>query len=234
MNLSEFLQEALEDATVFTIPIGKNGIPISESTVVSWIVMAVLILLCIILGSNLKVDHISRRQAAAEFIVTKLEGIINGISGENAREYVPYLFTVLLFLGLSNIMGVFGFKPPTKSLIVSGGLAIMSIVLVEVAGIRARGAKGWLHSFIEPKPIVLPFNVLDLVTRPLSLCMRLFGNILGAFVVMELLNHMTKLIVPAVAGLYFDFFDGILQAYVFVYLTGSYIKEATELPEPAK
>ena len=65
MSLSEFLQEELLDVTVFTIPIGKNGIPISESTAVSWIVMAVIILLCIILGSKLRVDHISKRQATA-------------------------------------------------------------------------------------------------------------------------------------------------------------------------
>lgn len=218
------------DETVFTIPIG-NGIGISESTVVSWIVMAVIILLCVILGSNLKIDHISKRQAAAEFIVTKLEGIINGITGPGGKDYTCYLFTVLLYLGLSNIMGVFGFKPPTKSLIVTAALAVMSILLVEIAGIRARGPGGWLHSFIEPVPVVLPFNLLDLITRPLSLCMRLFGNVLGAFVVMELLNHVTKVLIPAVLGLYFDFFDGLLQAYVFVCLTGMYIKEATELPE---
>lgn len=213
------------DATVFTISLGSFEIPISESTAVSWVVMAVLILLCIILGRNLKVNNISRRQAAAEFIVTKLEGILNNLVGENGHGYVPYLFTVLLFLGLSNIMGAFGFKPPTKSLIVTAGMALMSIVVVQIAFIRAKSAKKWLRSFANP------INILDLITRPLSLCMRLFGNILGAFVVMELLNHTTKVIVPAVAGLYFDFFDGILQAYVFVYLTSSYIKEATELPE---
>ena len=232
MSLSEILQEELLDVTVFTIPIGKNGIPISESTAVSWIVMAVIILLCIILGSKLRVDHISKRQAAAEFIVTKLESLISGIVGEGGKSYVPYLVTVLLFLGLSNIMGVFGFKPPTKSLVVTASLAVMSIVLVEVAGIRARGVKGWLHAFIEPMPIVAPFNILDVFTRPLSLCMRLFGNVLGAFVIMEILNHVTKVLIPTIAGLYFDFFDGILQAYVFVCLTGMYIKEATEIGEP--
>lgn len=221
------MKEELLDETVFTI----GPVAIAESVVVSWVVVAVLVLLCIFLGSNLKVHHISKRQAAAEFIVTKLENMIAGITGEGGKAYVPYLFTVLLFLGLSNIMGVFGFKPPTKSLIVPLPLAVMSIILVQIASIRARSPKGWLHSFIEPSPIVLPFNILDLVTRPLSLCMRLFGNILGAFVIMEILNHLTKVLVPAVLGLYFDFFDGLLQAYVFVYLTGMYIKEATELPE---
>ncbi|MBR1781225.1 MAG: F0F1 ATP synthase subunit A [Oscillospiraceae bacterium] len=229
-KLSELLQEEMLDNTVFTIPIGK-GIGISESTVVSWIVMAVIILLCIILGSNLKVRNISRRQAAAEFIVTKLETMIVGFTGEGGRPYALYLFTVLLYIGLSNIIGIFGFKPPTKSLVVTASLAVMSIILVQVASIRARTAKGWLHSFIEPVPVVLPFNILDLITRPLSLCMRLFGNVLGAFVIMELLNTVTKVFVPAVFSLYFDLFDGLLQAYVFVCLTGRYISEATEIAE---
>ena len=230
MSLADFLKEELVDDTVFTIPVGK-GIGISESTAVSWVVMAVIILLCIILGSNLKVDHISKRQAAAEFIVTKLESTVGNIVGEGGKAYVPYLVTVLLYLGFANIIGVFGFKPPTKSLIVTGALAVMSIILVEAAGIRATGPGGWLHSFIEPMPIVAPFNILDVFTRPLSLCMRLFGNVLGAFVIMEILDHVTKAVIPAVASLYFDFFDGLLQAYVFVCLTGMYIKEATEVAE---
>ena len=214
----------------FEIPI-LGGIPITATLVVSWGVMLVLTLLCVWLTHDLKVRNISKRQAAAEFIVTKLESIVGNIVGEGGKAYVPYLVTVLLYLGFANIIGVFGFKPPTKSLIVTGALAVMSIILVEAAGIRAKGPGGWLHSFIEPMPIVAPFNILDVFTRPLSLCMRLFGNVLGAFVIMEILDHVTKAVIPAVASLYFDFFDGLLQAYVFVCLTGMYIKEATEVAE---
>ena len=61
----------------------------------------------------------------------------------------------------------------------------MSIVLVEVAGIRAKGTKGWLKSFAKPVAIIAPLNVMELVIRPLSLCMRLFGNMLGGFVVVS-------------------------------------------------
>ena len=220
MNLAEFMKEELVDETIFSIgPIG-----ISESTVVSWVVMGILIVLCAILGSNLKVHNISKRQAVAELFVTKLENLILGITGPKGKPYACYLFTVLVFLSLCNIMGVFGFKPPTKSLIVPAPLAIMTIVLVQVACIRAKTVKGWLATFRNP------INILDLITRPLSLCMRLFGNILGAFVIMEILNYITKVVVPAVLGLYFDFFDGILQAYVFTYLSCMYIKEALEVP----
>ena len=213
--------------TVFTIPI-LGGISVDESCVVTWIIMAVIVLICIILTRNLKVTNISKRQAAAEFIVTKLESLINGCVGEGGERYTPYLVTILLYLGFANIMGVFGFKPPTKSLNVTLALAVMSIVLVQIASIQARGGLGWLKGFLKPVPIVLPFNILDLVTRPLSLCMRLFGNVLGAFVIMEIIDTVLPIFVPAICSLYFDFFDGILQAYVFVFLTGMYIKEAVE------
>ena len=105
----------------------------------------------------------------------------------------------------------------------------MSITLIARAGIHRKRVGKWLHSFIEPVPIIAPINVLELFIRPLSLCMRLFGNILGAFVIMELLKLVVPIFVPAVFSLYFDFFDGAIQAYVFVFLTSLFIKEATEV-----
>jgi F-type H+-transporting ATPase subunit a len=190
--------------------------------------MAVIALICFLATRNLKVTNISKRQAAVELVVTKLESLVGGMDGEDGGAYVPYLITVLLYLALANIAGVFGFKPPTQSLNVTGALAIMSIVLVQAAGIRKKGVKGWLKAFTSPVGIVTPFNILDLVTRPLSLCMRLYGNVLGAFVIMKILEAVVPVIIPAIFSLYFDFFDGILQAYVFVFLTGMYIKEAVE------
>ena len=129
---------------------------------------------------------------------------------------------------MANIMGVFGFKPPTKDLNVTASLAIMSIILVQVAGIRGKGTKRWVKSFAEPVAIVAPLNVLELVIKPLSLCMRLFGNVLGAFVIMKLIEAVVPLIVPIPLSLYFDFFDGFLQAFVFTFLTTLYMQEAME------
>ena len=107
-------------------------------------------------------------------------------------------------------------------------MAVMSIVLVEVAGIRQKGTKGWLKGFLEPIWIVAPINLLEVFTRPLSLCMRLFGNVLGAFVIMELLKLLVPVALPVPFSFYFDIFDGLIQAYVFVFLTSMYIKEAIE------
>ena len=126
------------------------------------------------------------------------------------------------------MIGVLGFsaeglKAPTQDLGVTGALALMSIVLVQVASIRNNGVGGWLKGFGKN-----PMNILELFTRPLSLAMRLFGNVLGAFVVMELIHIVIPVGAPAVVSLYFDIFDGFLQAYVFVFLTALFMNEEQE------
>lgn len=226
-NLSEFLMEELEAATAFTIPI-FGGIDVAESTVISWVIMAIIMILTLVLTRNMKVENPGKLQVGVEYVVESLQNIVRGIVGHEGERYVPYLATVLVFLGISNVFAVTGMKPPTKDLNVSAAVALMSIVLVQIASIRQNRVKGWLKGFTKPIAVVTPINIMELAIRPLSLCMRLFGNVLGAFVVMKLLEHLVPIILPAVFSLYFDFFDGLIQAYVFVFLTGLFIKEAIE------
>ncbi len=227
-HIAEELMEQLETADAFSFTVSGYTINIAESVVVSWIVIGIVLVLCLILTAGLKVDHISRRQALAEWLVEKGEGLIESMVGEEGKEYIPYLLTVLIFIGLSNTIGLIGMKPPTKDLNVTAALAIMSIIIVQAAAIRKKRIGGWLKGFTHPVAIVTPINILELGIKPLSLCMRLFGNVVGAFVIMELLKTVVPLLVPAVFSLYFDIFDGLLQAYVFVFLTSMYIKEALE------
>ena len=226
-NLSEFLMEELEAATAFTIPI-FGGIDVAESTVISWVIMAIIMILTLVLTRNMKVENPGKLQVGVEYVVESLQNIVRGIVGHEGERYVPYLATVLVFLGISNVFAVTGMKPPTKDLNVSAAVALMSIVLVQIASIRQNRVKGWLKGFTKPIAVVTPINIMELAIRPRSLCMRLFGNVLGAFVVMKLLEHLVPVILPAVFSLYFDFFDGLIQAYVFVFLTGLFIKEAIE------
>ena len=226
-NLSEFLMEELEAATAFTIPI-FGGIDVAESTVISWVIMAIIMILTLVLTRNMKVENPGKLQVGVEYVVESLQNIVRGIVGHEGERYVPYLATVLVFLGISNVFAVTGMKPPTKDLNVSAAVALMSIVLVQIASIRQNRVKGWLKGFTKPIAVVTPIYIMELAIRPLSLCMRLFGNVLGAFVVMKLLEHLVPIILPAVFSLYFDFFDGLIQAYVFVFLTGLFIKEAVE------
>ncbi len=225
--LVERLMEELNCETVFTIPI-LGGIPVSEAVVVTWIIIAAVFLLCKILVRNLSVEHPGRKQLALESVVSGLYGFFEDTMGGYGKEYIPYLVSVGIYIGIANLIGLLGFKPPTKDMNVTVALAVMSIVLIEVSGVRQKGAKGWVKSFAEPMPVVLPINILELFIKPLSLCMRLFGNVLGSFVIMELIKMVVPAIVPAVFSCYFDIFDGLIQAYVFVFLTALFMKEAME------
>lgn len=226
-QIANELLEELNCETAFTIPI-FGGIEIAESVVITWVIMAFMLILAICMTRNLKVQNPGKKQIILETAVCGLQNMVKGIIGEEGARYVPYLVTVIIYIGISNIIGLFGMKPPTKDLNVTAALAIMSIILIEYSGIHAKGVKRWAKSFAEPVAVVAPLNVLEIFIRPLSLCMRLFGNVLGAFVVMELLKIIMPAILPIPFSLYFDIFDGLIQAYVFVFLTSLFIKEAIE------
>ena len=175
--------------------------------------MAILVLLSAWLTHGLKVHNPGKKQIVAESIVLWLDKFTISMLGENAKEYSTYISTILLYIGLANIIGIFGMKPPTKDMNVTIALALMSIILIEISGIRAKGMKGWIKSFTQPVAVVTPINILEVFTRPLSLCM---------------IKMIVPVFIPTVFSLYFDFFDGFIQAYVFVFLTSLFIAEATE------
>ncbi len=229
--MKETLNEILMgDKTLIHIPFGNGFFDIYKSVVVSWLVIAVIFGLILFFTRDLKVHNISKRQAAVESFVIWLRNTTTGMLGEEGAIYADYIGTVLIFIAFSNMIGLFGLEPPTMDITITIALSVMSIILVEAAGIRKKGGKKWLKGFTEPMAVITPMNILELAIRPLSLCMRLFGNILGATVIMELIKVAMPLpiIFPAILSLYFDIFDGAIQAYVFVFLTSLYIKEAVE------
>ncbi len=229
MNIKEVLKELLlEDKTLIHMPFGNGNCDFNKSVVLSWVFILVVFILILIFTHNMKVHNISKRQAAVESFVIWIRGLAVGMLGEEGKDYATYIVSVLVFLACSNVMGLFGVVPPTMDLNVTIALALVSIVMVEAAGIRSKGVKGWAKAFAQPMAVIAPMNVLELAIRPLSLCMRLFGNILGATVIMELLKHILPVGLPVPFSLYFDIFDGLIQAYVFVFLTSLYIKEAVE------
>lgn len=219
--------EELTCQTVFEIP-AFGGIAVDESVVVTWIIMAVLTILSIVFVRNLKVENPGKVQLALESVIGWAQDFFEGIIGKENRRYIPYLMTVVLYLAVSNVIGLLGFKPPTKDLNVTAALALMSMVLIEYSGIHKNGWKHWGKHFAKPVPLVAPIMVMEVFIRPLSLCMRLFGNILGGFVVMELVKQVVPLLVPIPLSFYFDIFDGLLQAYVFVFLTALFMNEEME------
>ncbi len=226
MDIGEKLMEELECRTAFTIPI-FGGIPVPESCVMTWGIMLVVVIASILLVRKLKKVP-TGTQCLLEIGINWMNNFFLEILGPKGKKYLPILETFLIYIGISNIVGLFGLRPPTKDIGVTAAMAAFAILLIQFSGIRERGFGGWLHSFIEPMPLLLPINILELFIKPLSLCMRLFGNVLGAFVVMELIKMVIPVGVPLVLSFYFDIFDGCIQAYVFVFLTSLFMAEAME------
>jgi F-type H+-transporting ATPase subunit a len=234
-TIGERITEALSFKTVFTIDIGSVSIPITETVVTTWIVMAILILIAVLGARKLK-EVPTGFQTLLEGFVGFFNNFVKEQIGHHWRPYAPYLGTVAVFLVLANMIALisphagFGFEPPfaltppTRDINVTAAMALMTILLVLFSSIRYRGFFGWLKSLVVPNP----FNLLEYFIKPLSLCLRLFGNILGAYIIMEMIGMVVPLIAPPLFGMYFDFFDGLIQAVVFTYLSTLYIAEAVE------
>ncbi len=230
VSLQEEISKALETVTMFKIGDGDFWV-FKESIVTLWIVSAIIIVFVIIATRNLKVKNPGKVQLAIELLLEKGLGFFEGLVGKGGRIYLPYLMCLITFIGVADVLPIFGFKPPMKDVSVTIGLAVMSIVVVQYAAIRQKGVKKWLKSFTKPVGIVTPLKILELFIKPFSLCMRLMGNMIGAFAIMKMIEYACPVVVPAFASLYFDLFDGLLQAFVFAFLTALYIGEAVEEDE---
>lgn len=224
------LMEELQTPIAFTIPI-FGGVPVTLSVVVSWLVMGVLILTAALGTRRLKLRDPGKPQLCLEMAVEFLNGFTKNNMGAHGPDFAPYLGTIALYILLCNIIGIFGLVPPTKDLNVTAALSIMSAVLIYGAQFRYHGLRGGLKKFMEPMPLLLPINLMEIIIRPLALCMRLFGNILGAFIIMELIKLICPAVVPVPFSIYFDLFDGTIQAVVFVFLTALFTGEGIQNEE---
>lgn len=240
-NVENVHEETLEEhssmddhvRTWITIP--GVDIRITNVVVMSWLIMAILITFAIC--ATRKLSMIPKGlQNVAEFIVETINNFVKGIMPTRWKSFAAYIGTIGMFLFIGNILGALFMtvltggliSPVTRTLAVPAALAIMTIIIVIASGIRAHGLLGFFKSLFKPTPIMFPFKLLEFIIKPLSLCLRLYGNIFGAYIVMEMILHSLPFVFPAVACVYFDLFDGLLQAFVFVLLTSLYIAEEVE------
>lgn len=210
---------------------GDYTIIITDAVIVTWIaVVIMLIAVALLLGKPQKDHKLTKGQT---ILVSLTELVINtamsfGMNRKQAEEVTPMIMTFGLVLIACNSISYFHLPPPAKNVAFPAGCAIVAILYVIVMTFKFIGIKGFWISLTQPVAIMLPFRLLDYVVKPLSLALRLFGNVFAAFVFMEFLSVTLPIIVPGVAGLWFDIIDGMIQAVVFSYLTMSYIGENLE------
>jgi len=214
---------------IWVIPIG-NGIAITQTVTTTWFIMALLIGFSIFLTRKLSIIP-GKKQVVAELLVDTFYNLTESTMGKKFKNFAPYVGTLMLFIGVANISGLLGLRPPTADLNTTMALALMTFVLIHFMGFKSKGVGGYLKGFLEPMPFLLPLNILGELATPISLSFRLFGNVVGGLIIMTLVYEALgnfAVIVPAVLHAYFDLFAGLLQSFIFAMLTMVFVSLASD------
>lgn len=209
--------------------VGDYRLLITDAIIVTWIA-AIIAFIAI----RLMIGKPSIKFSVGQVLVVSLTELIIstamsfGMNRKQAEEVTPMIFSLGLVIMACNMISYFKLPPPAKNVAFPVGCAIVAIVYVIVMSIKFLGAKKFLGTLITPVSLMLPFKLLDYVVKPVSLALRLFGNVFASFVFMEFLDIVCPILLPGIAGLWFDIIDGMIQAVVFAYLTMSYIGENVE------
>ena len=211
--------------------------------------MAVIAVLCLWLTHDLKVTNISKRQAVAEFLVEKANNFVRGNTGGYKFDYmIPFIAALFTTSVFSNLISLLGLRSPTADLSTEAAWAVVVFIMITAKKIQTNKLGGYLKGFTQPIPVMTPFNILSELATPVSMACRHFGNILSGVVIDGLiyaaLATATKALfglipgavgnvlgtipflsvgLPAITSLYFDWFSGVMQAFIFCMLTIMYI-----------
>jgi F-type H+-transporting ATPase subunit a len=192
--------------------------------------MAIVIVLALILTRNLKKVP-SKRQSIIEMVVGFIYDLIHQNMGDKYKSFVPFIGTMGIFLLFLNLTGLVGIEPSTKDINVTAGFAIISFVVINANAFMKVGVKGYAKELVSPFPMMLPMNLLEKFTLPISLCLRLFCNMLVGSIILGLLyellvylSHIAAFVIPIPLHFFFDMFDGMIQVYIFMMLTMIYTK----------
>jgi F-type H+-transporting ATPase subunit a len=203
-------------------------VTINETIVFTWIVIGILAILAWASTRHLSATPpFSRRQVALETIISYMRKEIREIARRDSDPYLPFSGTLFLFLSLSSILGIVpGYRSPTSSLSTTTALAACVFFAVPVFGILQQGASGYFKRYVQPTPLMLPFNVIGEISRTVALALRLFGNMMSQTLLVAVLITLAPLFLPVIMDL-FGLLIGQVQAYIFAVLATVYIISAS-------
>lgn len=204
-------------------PVVELGpVMITNTVVTTWVIMAVLWLLSWLISHRLRLDP-GPLQTAVEGIVITIENAVSAVAPQDARRIMPFIGSLWIFLVIANLSGLLpGIHAPTRDLSATAALAFLVFLSTHWFGIRIQGIKRYLHHYLIPSPILLPFHLISEVTRTVALAVRLFGNIMSL--------EMAALLILLVAGflapvpiLMLHIVEALVQAYIFGMLALIYV-----------
>ena len=206
----------------------QSGFLKLNATIVwTWVLMLILVIGARIITRRLSSDvHISRWQHVLEILVTGMLKQMEAIGLPHARKHLGFVGTMFIFIAFASLCTIFPvYEPPTGSLSTSAGLAIAVFLAVPLFGIGERGFIGFLKTYLEPTPIMLPFNIISGFSRTLAMAIRLFGNMMSGSMILSILLVISPLIFPVIMSL-LGLLTGMVQAYIFSIITTVYITAA--------
>ncbi|MFH1518291.1 MAG: F0F1 ATP synthase subunit A [Pseudomonadota bacterium] len=205
-----------------------RGLSLNATIVFTWVVMALLVLGSWAVTARLSEgETVSRWQVALEVIVTTIRDQIAEVGADEPGRYLPFIGTLFLFIASANVLSIVpGYQPPTGSLSTTAALAICVLVAVPLFSIGERGIIGYLRTYVQPTPLMLPFNIVSEASRTIALAVRLYGNVMSGTVIVGILISVAPFFFPVVMQV-LGLLTGLIQAYIFAILAMVYIGSAS-------
>ncbi len=210
------------------------GHSLSSTIIVTWCIMALLIIIALIIRLFFIpkfTDKPKGIQNALEIMVESIDKYTVANAPRAGLNLGSYIFTIAVFMISCAAVELLGIRAPTADLTMTAAMALITFVLINYYGIRIKGFGGRIRSLAAPTALVFPIRLICEFAIPVSLACRLFGNMLGGLIVMDLLYYALgsgAVGIPSVIGLYFNVFHPLIQAFIFVTLTLAFINEASE------
>lgn len=216
--------------------IGDSWIIIPNTIVNTVLITILLIVFAVYTGKKAKKAKAEEQPSSfmnlIEIMIDFCNKLVIGNMGEHNLSFSPFVLTIISFITVSNLVGVFRFISPTADYSVALTLSIIVFFTVHINKYKtAGGFVGYLKLFLKPYAAMLPINLISEIASPLSMSFRLFGNILSGTIIMIMIYNATGYFAPLIAPalhLYFDIFSGVLQAFIFTMLTMVFINNATQ------
>jgi F-type H+-transporting ATPase subunit a len=206
-------------------------VEVTATVIYSLVASAVVIAFALLVRLGLN-RRSSGWPVGAEMVVEHFEDLMHDMFGCDPRAYTPLIVTLALFIGTANLLGLVpGLHSPTADFSTTAALAVVVFFAVPYYGVRARGLRGYLGRYLEPSPLLLPFEIITEFSRTLALAVRLFGNVMSEELVIAVLLSLAGLLVP-VPIMMLAVLTSVVQAYIFAVLTVVYLSAAVRTHNP--